>query len=154
MLCFAKGLLTAVQVFDCNGRFLRKFGTPAQFFGPRGIAVDSASNWIVCDADGHSVQFFAPDGSFVTSFGGHGSGPGRFGKPSAVCVDRTGRVLVCDEARGEVQVFGFEQQPWQRPIDPTRQWPDELVYNNKGVAITFKYSVNVVRPACELVVYL
>jgi sugar lactone lactonase YvrE len=46
---------------------------------------------------------FAPDGRFVTRFGGRGNQPGQFRAPQSITVDNQGRVYVGDG--GGVQVF-------------------------------------------------
>lgn len=96
-----------IQVFDFNGKLLRKFGGLESGSGLfNGIAVDGADNWLVCDSNNHRVQAFAADGSFITWFGSHGVRPGQFVLPTCVFVDQEGRVFVGD-SMNRVQVFAF-----------------------------------------------
>ena len=48
-----------------------------QFDDPRGIAIDSAGNIFVADTSNARIQKFSPDGTFVTSMGTKGKGPGQ-----------------------------------------------------------------------------
>jgi len=57
-----------------------------------------------------SVQKLAPDGSFLLSWGGSGSGKGEFLGPSDIALDRDGRVLVVDTQNHRVQVFADDGQ--------------------------------------------
>lgn len=61
--------ISRVQVFDSEGKFLRKFG---QFNVPLGICVDHANNWILCDTFHDSCAVFSSDGHFITRFGERG----------------------------------------------------------------------------------
>ena len=52
------------QVFDANGRFLARVGTPGsaegRFNDPEGIAIDGAGNVYVVDRGNDRVQVFGP----------------------------------------------------------------------------------------------
>jgi DNA-binding beta-propeller fold protein YncE len=57
-----------VQVFDCEGNFLKKFGIVEQRSG-HGVCVNSANQWLVCNYLKDLIHIFSEDGSLVTSFG-------------------------------------------------------------------------------------
>jgi DNA-binding beta-propeller fold protein YncE len=68
------------------------------------VAADGAGNVYALSGGFNDAVFkFAPDGRFMTRFGGAGDEPGLFRAPSAVAVDNQGRVYVTD-FKG-VQVF-------------------------------------------------
>lgn len=81
-----------LQIFDTNGKFLRKFGSrgalEGQFDCRFNLAVDSAGNWLVCDRNNNRMQAFTADGSFITAFGDG------LVAPQCICVDADGRILV------------------------------------------------------------
>lgn len=80
-------------MFDYDGSFIRKFGKcgagEGELWGPEGLAIDSANNF---------VQVFAADGSFITAFG-----KGACPRPRCVCIAPDGRILVV--ADGRVRLF-------------------------------------------------
>jgi DNA-binding beta-propeller fold protein YncE len=53
-----------MQVFDSNGTFITKWGSPGtengQFARPEGINVDPSGNVYVADTNNNRVQKFAP----------------------------------------------------------------------------------------------
>lgn len=67
------------------------------------IALDEDGNVFVADFYNHRVQKFAPDGTFLTSFGNRGSGPGEFEYPMAVAVAGDGTVFVSDFGNSRIQ---------------------------------------------------
>ena len=98
-----------VQVFDSNGRFLRKWGTVGSgdglFDGPNGIAVDRGGNVYVTELQNDRVQVFDSNGRFLVKWGTEGRGDGQFKDPNGIAVDGTGNVYVADEGNHRVQVF-------------------------------------------------
>ena len=95
-----------VQVFTRDGKFLRIWGGPfaLNIFGPfngwfatvTSIALDLEGNVFVADFYNHRIQKFAADGTFLTSFGEQGSGPGQFNYAMAVAVSNDGTVFAAD----------------------------------------------------------
>jgi sugar lactone lactonase YvrE/DNA-directed RNA polymerase subunit RPC12/RpoP len=67
------------------------------------VAVDGLGNIYALGTFNGAVFVFAPDGRFVTRFGGDGDEPGQFRAPLAIAVDGQGRVYVSD-TKG-IQVF-------------------------------------------------
>ena len=79
-------------------------GSAAQFYGPRGVAVDGASNVYVTDLGNRTIRKITPVGVVTTlaglagsSGGADGTGNGaRFDHPEGVTVDSAGNVYVAD----------------------------------------------------------
>ena len=76
-----------------------------QFYGIRGVAVDSSSNIYTVDASNNRVQEFTSTGTYVTSWGSSGSGNGQFNTPYGVAVSSSGNVYVADMGNNRVQEF-------------------------------------------------
>ena len=71
-----------------------------QFSAPEGISLDSAGDIFVVDFSNRRVEKFAPDGSFLLSFGGSGTGPGQFGAwkvGSFIATDTKGTPATSDD---------------------------------------------------------
>ncbi len=60
-------------------------------------------NVLVADLHNHRVQKFALDGTFLTSLGRRGSGPGEFEYPMAAAVAADGTVFVADFGNNRIQ---------------------------------------------------
>ena len=92
---------------------MRKWGGPfaLNIFGPfngwfatvTGITLDGQGNVFVADFYNNRVQKFAPDGTFLTTFGEQGQGPGQFEKAIAVAVAGDGTVFVVDFANNRIE---------------------------------------------------
>lgn len=80
-----------------------------RFNGPTAVWV--APDGAIFVADGHEPESnnrivkFAPDGRFVKSWGGSGSGPGEFRVPHALAMDSAGRLFVADRDNNRIQIF-------------------------------------------------
>ena len=77
-------------------------GTAAQFYNPRGVAVDSSGHVYVADYRNHRIRKIDPTG-VVTTFAGSTSGDAdgtgtaaQFNSPHGVAVDGSGNVYVAD----------------------------------------------------------
>jgi DNA-binding beta-propeller fold protein YncE len=112
-LYVADGYNHRVQAFAPDGSFSHKWGGPfainihgrfnGWFATVPGVAVGPEGNVFVADFNNHRIQKFAPDGSFLTSFGEEGSGPGQLDHAIALDVAKDGTVYVADFANNRVQ---------------------------------------------------
>lgn len=109
----ADGYGHRIQVFGLAGSFVRKWGGPFArgIYGPfngwfttvTSIAIDEHDNLFAADFYNHRVQKFTADGTFLTSFGGEGTGPGQFDHAIAVAVAEDGTVFVADFLNHRIQ---------------------------------------------------
>ena len=73
---------------------------------PEGIAIDpSSSNIYVADTATNRIQVFSSNGTFISKWGGYGSGNGTFNQPAGIAIDQEGNVYVADTANNRIQVF-------------------------------------------------
>lgn len=102
-----------IQKFDLSGNYLSQWGSygtdNGQFRfvdfaggtqGPEGgIALDGSGNVYVVDNFNCRVQKFSSDGTYLTQWGGQGSGDAQFLFPSGIAIDKTrNRVYVVDSS--------------------------------------------------------
>jgi sugar lactone lactonase YvrE len=88
-----------------QGQF--NFACSADFtFGA--VAFDATGTIYVADAGNHRIQKFAPDRSFLTSWGRAGFADDQFQCPAAVAVDGQGHVYVSDQGWGKIKVFASD----------------------------------------------
>lgn len=112
-LFVADGYADRIQAFASDGGFLAKWGGPfaMNLFGPfngwfavpTSIAVGADGTVFVADFYNDRIQKFAPDGTFLTSFGEVGDGPGQFHHAIAVDVADDGTVFVADFLNNRIQ---------------------------------------------------
>jgi DNA-binding beta-propeller fold protein YncE len=108
----ADGYNDRIQAFDRQGAFVRKWGGPfaSNIFGPfngwfatvTAVAVDRQGNLFAADFYNHRIQKFSADGTFLTSFGSQGRGPGQFEHAMAVTVADDGSLFAVDFANSRV----------------------------------------------------
>lgn len=118
-LAVAVDALGRVYVGDRSAGRVERFDSQWQPAGPLGqgdgefqgvtdVAVDpDAGLGLVYVADGEAdlIKVYGPDGDWLRSFGGTGSGAGELDFPSAVWVSPAGEVFVGDQNNDRVQVF-------------------------------------------------
>ena len=104
--------LNRITVFDSDGRFLRKWGSPGpapgELDGPSGMALDSEGHIWVADHRNHRIQKFTGDGGYVTGFGSQGSKEGQLDLPWGLAVAPNGDVYVADWGNDRIQRFTAE----------------------------------------------
>ncbi len=131
-----------VWKFTLDGQLVRTWGnkdTPSPTYNglpfnqPTGVSVGPSGCMYVSDGYGNlKVQKFAPDGTFLKSWGKPGSGPGEFAILHNLDVDKDERVYVCDRENRRVQIFDGEGKyltEWRDLSLPGDiRVKDELVY--------------------------
>jgi 6-bladed beta-propeller len=78
-------------------------GDPSDRHGAIGVGPDGKV--YVADSGDNRVVVFSPSGSFVRSFGGYGSGDGRFLDIGTLTIDGKGDVYVVDESKETIFKF-------------------------------------------------
>ena len=58
------------------------------------FCLDPLNNFIISDADSHSIRVFSPEGNLLHTIGREGYQPGMFDYPTGVAITPNGR-LVC-----------------------------------------------------------
>jgi len=57
----------------------------------------------------HRIQKFAPDGTFLSTFGEKGNGTGQFDRPLGVTISADGTVFVADYGNHRIQKWRSEE---------------------------------------------
>ena len=127
-------LIPTDVVFDNNWAFslglqsIKRAAPP--FNRPTGVVVGPQGDIFVSDGYGNaSIHRFAPDGTLLKTWGGHGDEPGKFIIPHCIWCDRLGRLWVGDREGNRVHVFNengellayLEDNLYQ----PTEIWADQ-----------------------------
>jgi len=98
-----------IQVFDPEGKFLRKFGGQGDVFGtfmrPKGIALDSHGNIYVLDALHQNYQIFNNQGELLMFVGKYSRGNDGFENPISIAIGGDDMIYVTDQLNSRVQVF-------------------------------------------------
>lgn len=135
-------------VLDSNGQVVREIGQSGQvtdienspdpnlmtglFFGPRGVAV-SGDEIFVTDTGNERIQVFAPDGTFLRTFGGYGSGPGQLVEPVGIAIGRDNNVYVADSGNARLSIFSKDGTPLsQIPVPSWRNQGERINYLRFG----------------------
>lgn len=94
-----------LQVFDKNGRFLRRWGD-AEFVHIHDVGIDPiTADVFVGDLELHTVRKFSSQGELLLTFGGPGTGPGEFDGVWGISTDSASNVYVVDTYNRRVQKF-------------------------------------------------
>ena len=98
-----------VDLFDPDGKFLRRFGERGTDFGmfdrPKGVALDTFGNLYVVDSGWSNVQIFNEKGDILLFFGGRGTYPGLLKNPGGIAIDAKNRIYVTDHLNYRVSVY-------------------------------------------------
>lgn len=114
-----------VQVFDRDGKFIRKFGHRGDgltdFKLVKGIAISRDDYVILSDPMASRLQIFSTEGTALLTLGVRsGAGVlGGFNLPQGVYVDMNDQLFVVDSMNGEVEVFQIINEEWlkRNPIE-------------------------------------
>jgi ABC-type multidrug transport system ATPase subunit/DNA-binding beta-propeller fold protein YncE len=98
-----------VVVFDPDGRVVQTFGKEGQgageFIYPVAVTKDAQENLYVAEYGSNDrIQKFTADGRFLLAFGGFGTKPGDFQRPSGL-VWHEGMIYATDAFNNRIQVF-------------------------------------------------
>lgn len=83
------------------------------FYMPTAMAFDGEGNIYVLDSGNHRIQKFDSNGSYVTSIGSQGQGPGEFQYPQSLDIDSDGMLYVSESMNRRIQILtpeGKEQK--------------------------------------------
>lgn len=99
-----------VQVFDPEGKFLKKFGTagdgPGTFSRLKGMAFDSFGNLYTVDGGHSNVQIFNQSFQPLMFFGGFAQKLEYFDVPSCIAIDKAkNRIYVCNQVLSRINVY-------------------------------------------------
>src|ERR1700722_7961540 len=91
--------------------FLNSFGASASsnpqfnFTSIGGVAVSPTGLVYVADTGASAVDAFNPSGTFQSTIGSAGTGPGQYTSPASVAVDSAGSVYVVDGGNAQIDVY-------------------------------------------------
>jgi len=108
-----------VLKFSPGGRLLMTLGRAGlpgsgqyTFNQPSDVLVAPSGDIFIADGHGRDTNArivrFAPDGTFIRTWGRHGSGPGELDGPHALAMDSRGRLFVADRTNNRIQIFDHE----------------------------------------------
>lgn len=84
-----------------------------QFYGPQGIALDSAGRIYIADLyNNRIVRIDDLNGTNWTSYGVYGTGVGQFLSPQSISIDPTGHIWVLDPGQGLIRMDDMNGTNW------------------------------------------
>jgi len=106
-LYFTDGNARILRSDDLSGTNAIAYGTQGtdvgQFYGPSGIALDSAGRIYITDTyNDRIVRIDDINGTNWASFGAYGTGVGQFARPQSISVDPAGHIWVLDNGNGRL----------------------------------------------------
>ena len=98
-----------VQIFSCNGKFIRSFGKKGvkkgEFKEPSGIAYLNNGNIVVADALNARLQIFTERGEYLAQIGSEEIPDHQFNSPAGLSVDNDGNIIVADSDNKLIKIF-------------------------------------------------
>ena len=98
-----------VQIFSCNGKFIRSFGKKGvkkgEFKDPSGIAYLNNGNIVVADTSNHRLQIFTERGEYLAQIGSEEIPDHQFNSPMGLSVDNDGNIIVADSNNKLIKIF-------------------------------------------------
>lgn len=115
-----------IQIFDLEGKFLKKLGevgdTPGQMARPKGVAADSEGHIYVVDAAFDNFQIFDEEGRLYLFVGAAGHRPGYFWLPAGIHIDDQDKIYIVDSYNRRVQVFQYMGENYR--ANPAKTKPE------------------------------
>ena len=100
---------TRVQIFSCNGKFIRSFGKKGvkkgEFKDPSGIAYLNNGNIVVADTYSDRLQIFTERGEYLAQIGSEEIPDHQFNSPMGLSVDNDGNIIVADSDNKLIKIF-------------------------------------------------
>ena len=98
-----------VQIFSCNGKFIRSFGKKGvkkgEFKDPSGIAYLNNGNIVVADSFNDRLQIFTERGEYLAGIGSEENPDHQFNSPMGLSVDNDGNIIVADSDNKLIKIF-------------------------------------------------
>ena len=98
-----------VQIFSCNGKFIRSFGKKGvkkgEFKDPSGIAYLNNGNIVVADSSNDRLQIFTERGEYLAQIGSEEIPDHQFNSPMGLSVDNDGNIIVADSNNKLIKIF-------------------------------------------------
>ncbi|MBI1920653.1 MAG: 6-bladed beta-propeller [Geobacter sp.] len=124
----ADSMNARVQIFDPDGKFIRKFGrrgdSPGDFQLIKGVAVDSENHIYITDGKAHVVYIFSENGDYLLSMGGAYTAdviaaPGGFLIPQGIYIDGKDTIYVVDQMNRRFQMFQYMNERYlkEHPVE-------------------------------------
>lgn len=79
---------------------------PYELYGPRDIAIDGDGNLWVTDTGFGRIQVYTPEGEYIRTIGGPGTGDGQFQEPVGIDIADDGAVFAADMFNGRLVILG------------------------------------------------
>jgi DNA-binding beta-propeller fold protein YncE len=112
-----------VQMFDPDGKYVKKFGemgdSVGMFTRPKGVALDTLGNLYVVDAGWSNVQIFNQKAQPLLFFGGRGPIPGMLKNPTAIVIDKSNNIYVADYLNHRVEQYQLVNTVVADSFEPT-----------------------------------
>jgi DNA-binding beta-propeller fold protein YncE len=137
-------------IYSPEGELLQTIGGvnghgPGEFGFVTDAVQDSQGNLYISEYGEYDrIQKFAPDGTYLLEWGGHGSGPGQFVRPQCMAFDEQERLWVADACNHRIQVFdtgGKLLFQWGRPGSAPGElsYPYSLAFDAAGDLLICEY---------------